>query len=64
MPGPRVETVGAALVALGAAEFVGLGVQQGIERVLDAIADEAVEVLVDLVLVHLDHGDDLGRLFG
>jgi hypothetical protein len=35
---------------------VGLGVEQGIERLLDGAADHAVEVLADLGLIDLDAG--------
>jgi hypothetical protein len=54
--GAGVEPVGGALVTLGAAEFVGLGVEEGIEGLLHGVADDAVQVLVDLLVVDLDHG--------
>jgi hypothetical protein len=49
--GTGIDAVGAALVALGAAKVVGLGVEQGVEGLLDRGADDAVEVLLELALV-------------
>src|SRR5262249_18048688 len=53
--GPGVEAVGGALVAPGVAQAVGLGVEQGVEGLLDRVADDLAEVLVQLALVDLDH---------
>jgi site-specific DNA recombinase len=49
--GAGVEAVGGALVAPGVAEAVGLGVEQGVEGLLDRVADDRVQVLVELALV-------------
>jgi len=46
-PGVRIDAVGGALVSLGAAELVGLGVQQHVEGLFDGPADLFVEVAVD-----------------
>ena len=51
--GAGIDPVGAALVALGPAGLIGLGVEQGVARLLDRVADQAVEVLVELGLVDL-----------
>ena len=53
--GAGVEAVGGALVAPGVAEAVGLGVEQGVEGLRDRVADDLIEVLVQLALVDLDH---------
>src|SRR5262249_3025964 len=61
--GAGVEPLGGPLVTPGAAQVVGLGVEQGVDGGLDAVADHLVEVPVDLLLVDLDHGYRLRRRF-
>src|SRR5438067_5488546 len=56
VPGPRVLARLGALVLPGPAQDVALGIEQGVEGLLDGAADHAVEVLVDLGLVDLYAG--------
>src|SRR5262249_220110 len=39
----------------GVAEAVGLGVEQGVQRLLDGVAGDLVAVLVELALLDADH---------
>ena len=47
MAGAGVLAIGGALVAFGAAEVVGLGVEEVVEDLFDGLADFAVEVVFD-----------------
>jgi hypothetical protein len=53
VPGARVLPGFRALVALGAAELVGLGVEEGVQGVLDAAAHDGVDVAANLIAIDL-----------
>jgi hypothetical protein len=55
--GPVVGAVGGALVLPGPAEGVGLGVQQGVQGLLDGGAHDLPDVALELALVDLDQLD-------
>jgi len=51
--GPVVGTLRAALVALGTAQRVCLGIEQPVERAFDRAPDQLAQMLVDPLLVNL-----------
>ena len=51
VPGAGVQPLGAALVALGPAEGLGRGVQQGVEGLLHGVAGHLIEVATALVFI-------------
>ena len=61
--GPRVAALCASLVALGADELVGLGVEQAVQGLFDRAADELREVPTHLGLVDLDDVIEFRRIF-
>jgi hypothetical protein len=61
--GPGVDALGAVFVALGAAQPVRIGIEHGVERLLDRRAHHLPKVLLDQLLVDVnDLAQGLGRL--